>query len=83
MKILAFSNPASTTSRENLTVRVSRDEGKSWPFQRTIEPGSAAYSCLAALGDGCLGLILERDDYRRLTFVQVDIREAIAGPEKP
>jgi len=82
-QLLVFTNPASTKKREQLTLRISHDEGKSWPFTRTIEAGSAAYSCLTWLGDGCLGLIYERDDYKKLTFVQVDIREAIVGPMRP
>src|ERR1039458_2878267 len=44
---LLFSNPASPRRRD-LTVRVSRDAGKSWPISRTLHAGPAAYSCLTA-----------------------------------
>jgi hypothetical protein len=47
--LLVFSNPASTTARRALTVRVSGDGGKTWPVIIPVEAGPAAYSCLAPL----------------------------------
>lgn len=64
---MLFSNPASK-SREKMTVRLSRDDGRTWPVSRTIYPGSAAYSSLVELGDGSIGLLYERDGYRQITF---------------
>jgi sialidase-1 len=54
---LLFSNTADSTRRLNLTVKLSCDDGRSWPFQRVIEPGAAAYSTLAVLPDGTIGLL--------------------------
>ncbi|MHC4407059.1 MAG: sialidase family protein [Planctomycetota bacterium] len=67
---IAFANPAGP-GRANLTVRLSYDEGRTWPVSKTIYKGSAAYSCLARLADGRLGLIYERDDYGKLTFASL------------
>ena len=39
-----------------MTVRVSYDEGKSWPVSKVIHEGPAAYSCLTRLPDGSIGL---------------------------
>jgi sialidase-1 len=50
-KIILFSNPASQRARENLTVRLSRDDASSWVSSRLIHPGPSAYSCLAFLPD--------------------------------
>ncbi len=55
---LLFSNPAST-KRENMTVRLSYDEGKTWPVSKTIYPGLAGYSSLAVLPDGSIGMFYE------------------------
>lgn len=55
---LLFSNPAST-KREKLTVRVSYDEGATWPVSRLIHGGPAAYSCLARWGDASIGCLFE------------------------
>jgi sialidase-1 len=67
---LLFSNPASTDDRINMTVRVSYDEGKTWPVSRLIYDGHSAYSCLTVLPDKSIGLLYERDDYSKLTFAR-------------
>lgn len=56
---LLFANPAST-KREKMTVRLSEDDGKTWPIARQLHEGPAAYSCLAALPDGKLACLYER-----------------------
>ena len=53
-----FSNPASTR-RENLTVRLSYDECKTWPVSRTLWTGPAAYSDLVVTADGTIGCLFE------------------------
>jgi len=68
--VLLFSNPASREARRRLTVRASFDGGKSWPVTRLIDDGSAAYSCLALLPSARVGLLYERDDYKRITFTE-------------
>lgn len=64
---ILFANPAAR-SRKNLTVRLSYDEGQTWPVKKTVYAGSAAYSCLTRLPDGRIGLIYERDNYGKITF---------------
>ncbi|MXV52484.1 exo-alpha-sialidase [Pedobacter sp. HMF7647] len=45
--VLLFSNPASATSRSNVTVRASLDNGKSWINSEVIHQGPSAYSDIA------------------------------------
>ena len=71
--VLLFANPASTTKRERMTIRASRDEGRTWPASRLIDPGFSGYCCLARLKNGDIGLIYERDNYQRLTFVSLPL----------
>lgn len=69
---LLFANPAST-KREKMTVRLSRDEGKTWPAARLLHEGPAAYSCLAVLPDGRIGCLYERgfrNAYETITFAR-------------
>jgi sialidase-1 len=56
---LLFSNPASR-KREKMTVRLSEDEGKTWPVARVLHEGPAAYSCLAVLPGGTIACLYER-----------------------
>ena len=70
---LLFSNPASAEARQNMTVRLSTDEGRTWPHSRTLYPGPAAYSCLAALPDGRAACLYEcgaEQPYERLTLAR-------------
>jgi sialidase-1 len=69
---LLFSNPAAA-KRERLTVRVSYDEGRTWPAGRVVHQGPAAYSSLVVLPEGSIGVLFERGDrspYERITFAR-------------
>jgi sialidase-1 len=66
--VLLFSNPASEKKRINGTVRLSRDEGKTWSASRVIYPGSFAYSCLVSLNPQTIGCLFERDSYGKISF---------------
>jgi sialidase-1 len=85
--MLLFSNPAARDARRKLTVRQSVDGGKTWPGSREIYSGSAAYSCLAPIASGRIGLLFERDDYQRITLVEFALPIPDAGsapkPNRP
>ena len=56
---ILFCNPASIEKREKLTVRISYDEGKTWPVSKIINSGYSGYSCLTVLVDGTIGCFYE------------------------
>ena len=60
MKPLMFCNPNSHESRKDGTVRLSFDEGRTWPVSRLLVPGTFKYNCLAQLPDGTLLCLFER-----------------------
>lgn len=68
--LLVFSNPAVPKGRNHVTVRLSEDDGKSWPHSRLVCEGSSAYSSLAVLPGGEIGMLYERDDYKHLTLAR-------------
>ena len=70
--MLLFANPAGST-RTNLTVRMSHDEGRTWPVSKLLVAGPAAYSCLTRLPDGRVGAIIETLGYRKLSFVAFEL----------
>jgi sialidase-1 len=74
-----FSNPAVPKGRSRLTVRISEDEGKTWPHERLVCEGSSAYSALASLSPQEVGLLYERQDYKFLTFVRLPLDEILSG----
>ena len=69
---LLFSNTASQSGRHNLTLRLSCDDGHTWTLSRVLEPASAAYSTMAMLPDGDIGVLYERADYHYITFEHID-----------
>ena len=79
---LLFSNPKSAKERENMTVRVSYDEGATWTEGKTIYPGAAAYSSLTILKNGDIGLLFEKDDYTENVFVRFSLDWLTDGKDK-
>lgn len=73
--LLIFSNPADRKDRKNMVVRVSNDEGKTWKKELSVYKGSSAYSCLAQLPNGNVGLLYEADEYKRIVFVEIPYQE--------
>lgn len=75
---LLFSNPASMDKREKMTVRLSEDNGKTWPYSRIIYPGPSAYSDLVNLSDGNIGLLYEygtHNPYEKIGYIKISYEE--------
>jgi sialidase-1 len=53
--------PAGRGKRENLCIKLSHDDGKTWPINKVLDPGKAAYSDLAVLPDGTVLCLYEAD----------------------
>jgi sialidase-1 len=71
--VFLFSNPATQTARTNGTIRLSRDEGKTWPVARVLYPGGFAYSCLASLPDGSVACLFERDGTSKISVARFTV----------
>ena len=70
----AFSNPASQKARTHMTVRVSYDEGRSWPLSYLVYEGPSAYSNLVALPNGNLACFYEggvKSPYESIRFKEL------------
>lgn len=51
--------PGTGRDRKNLTIRLSYDEGETWPVSKPLDPDFGAYTDLAVLPDGTVLLIYE------------------------
>lgn len=74
--LIAFSNAADTAKRDNLTLRISANEGKTWKREYVIDKtgvaGNAAYSDIVALKKkNTIGVLYEKDKYARIIFTVV------------
>jgi sialidase-1 len=77
---LAFSNAADTKNRDNLTIRISKDDGRTWPISIPIDNGAAAgespkdftaYSDLVLVDSKNIGIVYERKDYSQIVFKKI------------
>lgn len=76
--ILAFSNPNDAKERKNMTIKLSLDEGQSWPTQHQLlidERKGYGYSCLTMIDKNTIGLIYE--GIRELYFVRVPLQDIL------
>ncbi|WP_117883788.1 sialidase family protein [Aureibaculum luteum] len=79
---LLFSNANSKDQRENLTVKISYDEGKTWSKGKTVYSGSSAYSSLTILKNGDIGLFFEKDNYTENPFVSFSLEWLTDGKDR-
>ena len=68
---ILLAHPSCTDQRACLTVRLSRDECRTWPVARVLEGGSSAYSDLAITRDAHILCFYEA--YSRLTIAHFDM----------
>ena len=73
---LLFANPDvsgerfGTVKRTRMTVKLSYDEGKTWPVKRLIHRGPSSYSSLARLSDGDIGIVFEGGREHRREWIR-------------
>ena len=80
---LLFANPAGS-ARERLTVRMSYDQGATWPVSRVLHDGPAAYSSLTVLPDRSIGVLFERGErsaYERITLSRFSLAWLTGGKD--
>lgn len=71
-KKLIFTNANSKTARENVSARVSCDDGATWPGLRTIRSGFSAYSTVTTLDEGRFGVLYEGNYTDNMPFASFD-----------
>ncbi|BEG99211.1 sialidase family protein [Bacteroides sedimenti] len=81
--ILAFCNAADVKERNNLTLRISFDEGNTWTKSIPVYKGQSnsgqgsdfsAYSDLVTLSQKHVGILFEKDGYSQIVFTEVKWR---------
>ncbi len=50
-------------------LRVSYDEGRTWPLSQEVYQGGSAYSTLVKVNADTVGLFYEKDNYAKMVFV--------------
>jgi sialidase-1 len=78
-QVLLFSNPNSKERRENMTVRVSYDDGQNWLLSRTVRAGESAYSDLVIQDNNVIGLLYEHGNDNGIHFANFNYEWLING----
>lgn len=78
---ILYSGPGGK-GRNGMTVRLSYDEGATWPVAKTIHDGSSAYSDLVVFPDGSIGCLYERDGYRKITLAKFSLAWLTDGEDR-
>ena len=81
---ILFANPADEKRRRNLTVRLSYDDGQTWPMSRTIHAKDSAYLCLTVLPDMEIACLYERGEQHaneRITFARFSLEWLTEGKD--
>lgn len=71
--ILAFCNAADGKKRDNLTLRISFDDGKTWKksfviYKNPTQDDAAAYSDIVKVSKNEIGVLYEKDNYSQIVF---------------
>lgn len=87
---LLFSDPADLKDRFDMTVRISYDEGQTWPVAKLIKKGSGAYSSLTVFPDGTIGLVYETgnvysdgaEHYSKISYAEFNLEWLTDGQDQ-
>lgn len=77
--ILLFCNPYSHDTRNNITLKVSFDEGVTWPQDYHIlldEYSGFGYSCITSVQDDMIGIFYESSQ-AQMTFQKISLKEIL------
>ena len=77
--ILLFSNPNTKTGRHHMTIKVSLDDGKTWPEEYWLlldEEKSYGYSCLTSIDENTIGILYEGSQ-AHMTFESLPLKELL------
>ncbi|WP_019537700.1 sialidase family protein [Proteiniphilum acetatigenes] len=75
--VLLFVNPASTSKRDHITLKVSYDDGNTWPEDKHIlldEYSGRGYSCITSVNDSTIGILYESSQ-ADMVFQTVSLKE--------
>lgn len=83
--MLLFLNPADKKKRINMTLKLSMDDGKTWPITKSIHPGPSAYSDLTKINKRQVGLLYEagnENPYEGIVWETVNLKDLLPSKKE-
>ncbi|MGL5014382.1 MAG: exo-alpha-sialidase [Bacteroidales bacterium] len=78
--VLLFCNPESYNRRDHMTLKISFDDGQTWPNEHKIELdeySSFGYSCITSVDEHTIGILYEGSQ-AQMVFQQIKLENIIA-----
>jgi sialidase-1 len=78
-ELILFSNPNSTVARQNMTIKLSKDMGDSWPEENQLlldEGRGRGYSCMTSIDEETIGILYEGSQ-ADLIFQKIKIKDLL------
>lgn len=82
---LLHTNQYHQSSRSNLTIRVSYDEGNTWKYTKQLDPGLSAYSAIEIAGNGDILVYYEKEHSQKgydMALMRVTLDYITDGEDK-
>ena len=77
--MLFFVNPAHTRFRRRATVRISFDDGKTWPVEKILTRSYSGYSDIAVTTDGNIHILLETKLGQSISYFRIPTDRLTTG----
>ncbi len=74
-KWMISTNNNDSQIRMNTTIRLSCDDGQTWPIAKVLETGASAYSTADMLNADTVAVLYERKGYANITFASFPLSE--------
>ena len=77
--MLLFANPESHSKRDHITLKVSYDDGNTWPEEKKIlldEYSGRGYSCITSVDENTIGILYESSQ-ADMVFQQIKLQELL------
>jgi autotransporter-associated beta strand protein len=78
---MVFANCANSSSRVAMTLRLSYDEGQTWPVSNLVYVSTSGYSSLTKLATGEIGLLNEVNSFARIDYVRRSVSVLSSGSD--
>ena len=80
---LIYSKNESPEGRKNLTIRLSEDNGKTWPVSKILDPNGVSYSDIAVLPNNTILILYETGKGKPVYCIRTNLEWILDKSDKP
>src|SRR5690606_7845671 len=80
---LIYSKNESPEGRKNLTIRLSEDNGKTWPVSKVLDSNTVSYSDIAVLPDNTILVLYETGKGKPVYCIRTNLEWILDKSDQP